>query len=66
MAIVQRRCFISYHHADQVEVQDFIQTFHHEQGAFTGRGLGLIQEWPRISSTATTQTTLCDESGRYT
>lgn len=28
----------------EAEVQDFIQTFHHEQGAFTGRGLGLIQE----------------------
>lgn len=43
MPIVTRRCFISYHHADQAEVSAFVRTFHHEQGAFTGRGLGLVE-----------------------
>lgn len=35
-----RRCFISYHHADQVEVDTFIRTFDHAWDVFCARGLG--------------------------
>lgn len=40
MATVRRKCFISYHHADQTEVDQFVRNFQHEQGAFIARGLG--------------------------
>jgi MTH538 TIR-like domain (DUF1863) len=40
MALVRRRCFISYHHADQDEVDRFIRTFDHQRDAFIARGLG--------------------------
>ncbi|EKF9128107.1 TIR domain-containing protein, partial [Vibrio cholerae] len=34
------KCFISYHHADQEEVDEFIRTFDHERDVFISRGLG--------------------------
>ncbi|UCI21347.1 TIR domain-containing protein [Mesorhizobium sp. B2-1-8] len=43
MPLVTRKCFVSYHHDNQDEVSAFVRTFHHEQGAFTGRGLGLVE-----------------------
>lgn len=36
----RRRCFISYHHADEYEVQRFIQDFDHEQDVLIARGIG--------------------------
>ncbi len=35
-----RKCFISYHHADQAEVDQFIRTFDHTHDVFVARGLG--------------------------
>jgi hypothetical protein len=40
MSDVRHKCFISYHHADQGEVDDFIQTFDKERKVFISRGLG--------------------------
>lgn len=40
MANVRRKCFISYHHADQEEVDNFVRTFDHERNIFISRGLG--------------------------
>lgn len=40
MATVRRKCFISYHHADQAAVSAFVRDFQHENGAFISRGLG--------------------------
>ncbi len=40
MAIVRRKCFISYHHADQDEVDQFVRDFDHEYDTFIARGLG--------------------------
>ena len=40
MTKVRHRCFISYHHKDQDEVDEFIQTFDHDRDVFIARGLG--------------------------
>lgn len=40
MAKVRHRCFISYHHFDEDEVDEFIRTFDHDRDAFIARGLG--------------------------
>ena len=40
MSNVRHKVFISYHHADQNEVDDFIQTFDQERKVFITRGLG--------------------------
>ena len=40
MVKVRHRCFISYHHDDQDEVDDFVRTFDHERDVFIARGLG--------------------------
>jgi len=40
MAEVRRKCFISYHHADQAEVDRFVRTFDHGTDTFIARGLG--------------------------
>lgn len=53
MAIVRRKCFISYHHADQVEVNQFVRTFDHEHDAFIARGLGEEMSEDIIDSTNT-------------
>jgi hypothetical protein len=40
MAIIRRKCFISYHHRDQDAVNRFVRDFDHEQDCFIARGLG--------------------------
>lgn len=40
MSDVRHRCFISYHHDDEDEVQDFIKTFDEERDVFIARALG--------------------------
>ncbi len=37
---IRRKVFISYHHADQVEVDTFVRTFDHNRDVFIARGLG--------------------------
>jgi hypothetical protein len=39
-AKTRRKCFISYHHADEAEVAQFIQTFDHNQDVLIARGIG--------------------------
>ena len=50
MAIVRHKVFISYHHADQEKVDDFIETFDEERDVFITRGLGLEMEPDIINS----------------
>lgn len=50
---VRRKCFISYHHADQIEVSSFIQTFDNFHDIFIYRGLGLSIADDIIYSTST-------------
>jgi len=40
MTSIRRICFISYHHDDQREVDQFIRAFDHERDIFIARGLG--------------------------
>lgn len=40
MAEVRHKTFISYHHADQKEVDEFIRTFDHERDVFIARAVG--------------------------
>lgn len=40
MATVRRKCFISYHHADQDYVNQFVRDFDHSNDCFIARGLG--------------------------
>ena len=40
MAQVRHKCFISYHHDDQREVDDFISTFDRDRRVFIARALG--------------------------
>lgn len=37
---MRRKCFISYHHADETKVQRFITTFDHARDMLISRGLG--------------------------
>lgn len=53
MAIVRRKCFISYHHADQAEVSQFVRTFDHGHDVFIARGLGREMSEDIINSTNT-------------
>ena len=53
MATIRRKCFISYHHADQNEVSQFVHSFDHEQDAFIARGLGQEMSEDIINSTNT-------------
>lgn len=53
MAIVRRKCFISYHHADQAYVDRFVRDFHHDYGCFIARGLGTEMPGDVIQSTNT-------------
>lgn len=41
MSQIRRKVFISYHHDDQLEVDQFVQTFDQEQNVFIYRALGL-------------------------
>lgn len=36
----RRKCFISYHHDDEIEVQRFIEVFDHNQDVLIARGIG--------------------------
>lgn len=50
MANVRHKCFISYHHDDQDEVEEFIETFDHERIVFIARALGAGMEQDIIDS----------------
>jgi len=47
---VRHKVFISYHHDDQDEVEEFIETFGHERKVFITRGLGVDIEQDIIDS----------------
>ncbi|MBN8865952.1 MAG: TIR domain-containing protein [Solirubrobacterales bacterium] len=47
----KHRCFISYHHADEVEVERFINTFDHGHDVFVSRGIGASMPGDVIEST---------------
>lgn len=53
MATVRRKCFISYHHADQAHVNQFIRDFDHDYDCFIARGLGTEMPGDVIQSTNT-------------
>ena len=53
MAVVRRKCFISYHHADEDEVDQFIRDFDHEYDCFVARGLGNEMPGDVVQSTNT-------------
>lgn len=53
MATVRRKCFISYHHADQAAVNQFVRDFQHENGTLIARGLGQEMTDDVINSTNT-------------
>lgn len=53
MAVVRRKCFISYHHADQQAVNQFVRDFDHEHDSFIARGLGEEMPGDIIQSTNT-------------
>lgn len=46
----RRKCFISYHHADEIEVAQFIQTFDHNQDVLIARGIGASMSGDIINS----------------
>ena len=50
----RHRVFISYHHANQREVDDFVTTFSDERHVFIKRGLGEEMSQDIINSTNTT------------
>lgn len=54
MALVRHKVFISYYHADQDEVDDFIETFDEDRDVFITRGLGLEMDPTIIDSDNTT------------
>jgi len=47
---VKHKVFISYHHDDQDEVEEFIKTFDEEREIFISRGLGVGMEQDVIDS----------------
>ena len=53
MGLVRRKCFISYHHADQAAVNQFIRDFDHTHDCFIARGLGEEMPGDVIQSTNT-------------
>lgn len=53
MAAIRRKCFISYHHADQTHVDKFIRDFDHSHDIFIARGLGNEMPGDVIQSTDT-------------
>ena len=50
MSEVRHKVFISYHHDDQNEVEDFVDTFDKERQVFTTRALGVEMEDDIINS----------------
>ena len=53
MSDVRHRCFISYHHDDEDEVQDFIKTYDEDRDVFIARALGTDMEQGIIDSANT-------------
>jgi len=53
MATARRKCFISYHHADQEAVNQFVRAFDHTHDCFIARGLGEEMPGDVINSTNT-------------
>jgi len=53
MSLARHKVFISYHHDDQDELDEFIETFDHERRVFISRGLGMSMEQDIIDSTDT-------------
>lgn len=47
----RHRCFISYHHGDESEVKEFIETFDHGHDVFISRGIGASMPGDVINST---------------
>lgn len=47
----RHRCFISYHHDDEAEVSDFINTFDHGHDVLISRGIGASMPGDVINST---------------
>lgn len=47
----RRKCFISYHHDDETEVQNFIRTFDHDRDVLIARGIGAEMTGDIINST---------------
>lgn len=47
----RRKCFISYHHADELEVENFIDTFDHNGNVLIARGIGANMSGDIINST---------------
>jgi hypothetical protein len=50
MSEVRHKVFISYHHDDQEEVEQFVETFDHERKVFIARALGVGMEQAIIDS----------------
>jgi len=50
MSRVRHKVFISYHHDDQSEVDDFIRAFDEERDVFIARGIGIEMEPDIIDS----------------
>lgn len=50
MSDVRHKCFISYHHDDEDEVQGFIKTYDEERDVFIARALGTEMEQDIIDS----------------
>lgn len=53
MVSIRRKCFISYHHADQVAVNQFVRDFDHDYDYFIARGLGMEMPGDVIDSANT-------------
>ncbi|WP_420722487.1 TIR domain-containing protein [Hwanghaeella sp. LZ110] len=54
MSNIRHKCFISYHHEDQDEVDEFIRKFDHDKDVFIARGLGEEMASDIINSEDTT------------
>jgi hypothetical protein len=44
VATTRHKCFLSYHHADQEAVDDFIETFDDERNVFIARGITMADD----------------------
>jgi hypothetical protein len=53
MPFVRHKCFISYHHDNQTEVDAFVATFDSDRDVFISRGLGTEMSQDIIDSTDT-------------
>ena len=51
VAKTRRKCFISYHHDDELEVQDFIEEFDHDRDVLIARGIGASMAGDIVNST---------------